>query len=372
MANFDSDDYYENLGIERQATESEIKSAYRKLAIKYHPDKNLLNRADAEKKFKIVGEAYNVLSDPKTRQTYDQYGKAGLQDIAQPVTIDMALAIFEDFYRFGDAMDPDAPDASKGMKRAAAGAIYAPVKGVLYGGRAILGGVVAGTAAVAVGIGGMAVSMGMGVKEMGEAGYNSISKKSRDRQASNASDNQRLSTASSTAEPPSADDLIGGARVSTASATGAPSSIDTAPVMDTSVEGDENHVPTFMGGLKKATVGAVSIPVAAVLSGGAFILGGGVLAGGYVVGGIAGAVNNVSSGMKEVKAAREKSNQKPHAAAANVSPIASAPHAASVATPVTPTEPVPKSVDAVAAQEDVPQVSPEKPVNASMNQHDID
>ncbi|KAG9414244.1 hypothetical protein AC1031_013444 [Aphanomyces cochlioides] len=199
MANFESDDYYDNLGIERTATEAEIKAAYRRLAIKYHPDKNLTNRQEAEKKFKIVGEAYNVLSNPKNRQTYDQHGKAGLQDIAQPVTVEMALAIFEDFYRFGDAMDPEAPDAGKGFKRAAAGAIYAPVKGVVYGGRAILGGVVAGTAAVAVGLGGMAVSIGMGVKEMGEAGINSITKPARERRASNQSDNQRISDASSIA-----------------------------------------------------------------------------------------------------------------------------------------------------------------------------
>ena len=66
-------DYYEVLGVDKTATENEIKIAYRKLAIKYHPDRNPGN-AEAEEKFKEATEAYDVLHDPQKRQQYDQFG----------------------------------------------------------------------------------------------------------------------------------------------------------------------------------------------------------------------------------------------------------------------------------------------------------
>ncbi len=66
-------DYYEVLGVGRNASESEIKSAYRKMAIKYHPDKNPGDKA-AEEKFKEAAEAYDVLSNPEKRAKYDQFG----------------------------------------------------------------------------------------------------------------------------------------------------------------------------------------------------------------------------------------------------------------------------------------------------------
>src|SRR5699024_2429045 len=68
-------DYYEVLGIEKGASDAEIKKAYRKLSKKYHPDLN--KEPDAEEKFKEVSEAYEILSDPQKRAAYDQYGHAG-------------------------------------------------------------------------------------------------------------------------------------------------------------------------------------------------------------------------------------------------------------------------------------------------------
>ena len=69
-------DYYEVLGVDKSASEDEIKKAYRKIAIKYHPDRNPGDK-EAEEKFKEAAAAYNILHDPKTRQQYDQFGFNG-------------------------------------------------------------------------------------------------------------------------------------------------------------------------------------------------------------------------------------------------------------------------------------------------------
>ena len=74
-------DYYEVLGVSRTATDQEIKSAYRRLAVKYHPDKNP-NDAAAEEKFKEAAEAYSVLSDAEQRKRYDRFGHAGVSSSA--------------------------------------------------------------------------------------------------------------------------------------------------------------------------------------------------------------------------------------------------------------------------------------------------
>lgn len=73
-------DYYEILGVTKTASQAEIKAAYRKMALKYHPDKN--KAQDAEAKFKEINEAYQILSDDKKRQAYDQFGHAAFDPAA--------------------------------------------------------------------------------------------------------------------------------------------------------------------------------------------------------------------------------------------------------------------------------------------------
>lgn len=72
------EDFYKLLGVEKNASDAEIKKSYRKLAMKYHPDRNKDNPQEAEKKFKEIKEAYEILSDPKKRSAYDQFGHAGV------------------------------------------------------------------------------------------------------------------------------------------------------------------------------------------------------------------------------------------------------------------------------------------------------
>ncbi|XVF87432.1 hypothetical protein PTKIN_Ptkin18bG0119700 [Pterospermum kingtungense] len=77
-------DYYKILQVDKSAKDDDLKKAYRKLAMKWHPDKNPNNKKEAEAKFKQISEAYEVLSDPQKRAVYDQYGEEGLKGQVPP------------------------------------------------------------------------------------------------------------------------------------------------------------------------------------------------------------------------------------------------------------------------------------------------
>ena len=98
-------DFYSTLGVERGASDDDIKKAYRKLAMQYHPDRNG-GAKEAEEKFKSITEAYDVLRDPQKRAAYDRYGEAGLRGGGggyHHVDLSEALNIFmRDFAGFGD------------------------------------------------------------------------------------------------------------------------------------------------------------------------------------------------------------------------------------------------------------------------------
>eukprot|EP00435_Cladocopium_sp_Y103_P013467 s754_g3.t1 len=114
-ANLKSNDYYEVLGVARDASESEITKAYRKLAQKHHPDKNInrtvlgsmsfefsgyfRRKQQAEEEFKCIAEAYEVLTDPEKRKNYDQFGKDGLQGGGNPGAANMSPDQAEMFFK---------------------------------------------------------------------------------------------------------------------------------------------------------------------------------------------------------------------------------------------------------------------------------
>eukprot|EP00299_Pterocystis_sp_00344_P004760 c16035_g1_i1.p1 GENE.c16035_g1_i1~~c16035_g1_i1.p1 ORF type:complete len:279 (+),score=32.05 c16035_g1_i1:60-896(+) len=98
-------DYYDVLGVSRTATPQEIKSAYRKLALKWHPDKNLDNREQAEVMFRKISEAYEVLSDPDARRQYDHYGRgpsAASSASAHSFHFSNAFDVFRDVFGTDD------------------------------------------------------------------------------------------------------------------------------------------------------------------------------------------------------------------------------------------------------------------------------
>ena len=98
-------DYYEVLGVGREASEQELKSAYRKLALQYHPDRNPTTTDEATEKFKEITEAYSVLADPQKRAAYDRFGHAGVSGSGGFQPDSSIFSDFEDLFDmfgFGD------------------------------------------------------------------------------------------------------------------------------------------------------------------------------------------------------------------------------------------------------------------------------
>ncbi|AQX28652.1 molecular chaperone DnaJ [Bartonella sp. JB15] len=97
-------DYYEILGVTRGCDDKKLKSAFRKLAMQYHPDRNAGDK-EAERKFKEIGEAYEVLKDPQKRAAYDRFGHAAFENNGREGSNPFGggfADIFEDF--FGEIM----------------------------------------------------------------------------------------------------------------------------------------------------------------------------------------------------------------------------------------------------------------------------
>ena len=98
-----SKDYYKILEVEKDATPEQIKKAYRKMAMRYHPDKNH-GDASTEERFKECAEAFDVLSDPQKKQEYDTYGSVGNQQgnpFGGGFNMDDVFSRFGDFFGFG-------------------------------------------------------------------------------------------------------------------------------------------------------------------------------------------------------------------------------------------------------------------------------
>lgn len=114
-------DYYEILGVGKNASQDDIKTAYRKLALKYHPDKNQGDKS-AEEKFKEINEAYEMVSDPKKRQQYDAYGHAGVGTAPPPPGGGGGYGDMGDFSNLGDIFGDIFGGGGGGGRRSSGGA----------------------------------------------------------------------------------------------------------------------------------------------------------------------------------------------------------------------------------------------------------
>lgn len=113
-------DYYEVLGLEKSASDEDIKRAYRRLAMKYHPDRNP-GDAEAEVKFKEAAEAYQVLSDPQKRKVYDQYGHAGIRGQGSAGPDFSRMDVSDIFSMFNDIFSGVDGFGGRGRQRVARG-----------------------------------------------------------------------------------------------------------------------------------------------------------------------------------------------------------------------------------------------------------
>ncbi len=120
-------DFYEVLSVSREASGEEIKSAYRKAALRWHPDRNPDNKHEAGEKFREATEAYSVLSDAQKRQIYDTYGHAGLSSAAGGQTVDFSIFeglqdILGDFFQMDDVFGFGGGRRGRGSRRPQRGA----------------------------------------------------------------------------------------------------------------------------------------------------------------------------------------------------------------------------------------------------------